>query len=313
MDFLKDIISKLPFPIAITIGAIILFAWIIKEYHGWRNYGQVFRNKFFIGVVIAIIIITVSITSISFMLKESAENRKTIAVDIYQIGEANYGIDILKYLILTINETQQGKSLHFRFFDRQNSDIINFINTKEKNYNHVLTLLKKIHVKQTKSSRKSVAIAFVPFSLYSNLFSVATDGYGVISTFDWNFPEFQPPSVYEYMFYSLSKTALVSASFKSGIPIKYHEKYATYGCIFDYKYEKRDIRNEIYQPSICDFHKKAIVDNFGQSMLNDIQHILSFSWFRNENVLKDLKELHEYQFFDSTLTKSNKQNKGLTW
>lgn len=64
------------------------------------------------------------------------------------------------------------------------------------------------------------------------------------------------------------------------------------------------------QPTICDFHKKAIFENFGQSMLNDAQHILSFSWLKSENVVKNLKELYDYQFLDSTITQSIKQNKG---
>jgi len=58
MEVINKIIDKLPFPIIIALGIIIVAMWIIKQFHGWDNYQKVFKNKIFILVCLLVAFVT---------------------------------------------------------------------------------------------------------------------------------------------------------------------------------------------------------------------------------------------------------------
>ncbi len=69
MDVIKRIINKLPFPVILALGIIIITAWIIKQYYGWKNYGNIFHNKLFIAISIICLFNLASYYSVRFTFK----------------------------------------------------------------------------------------------------------------------------------------------------------------------------------------------------------------------------------------------------
>lgn len=55
MEVLKKIIDKLPFPIIVALAIIILAMWTIRQFYGWDNYQNVFRNKIFLSICVIVV------------------------------------------------------------------------------------------------------------------------------------------------------------------------------------------------------------------------------------------------------------------
>ncbi|MGA7878685.1 MAG: NACHT domain-containing protein, partial [Desulfoferrobacter sp.] len=50
MEIIRKLLEKLPFPVIAGAGIVVIAAWIIREYHGWPTYQNVFHNPLFIGI-----------------------------------------------------------------------------------------------------------------------------------------------------------------------------------------------------------------------------------------------------------------------
>jgi len=231
------------------------------------------------------------------------KEHQPIIVHIYQFGEMNYNTNILKYLLQTVNVSQKNNSFNFRLYDPFNLDDEQ-LNKAERNYDYVLNHMKHIYEKNSELlTINQLCVGLVPFRLYSNLFAAWNDYYSVITTYDWNFKAYKPPTVYEYIIHEILKVSIASSvrpvkplnTAKIFYPIKMHDVGANFGCIFDYHYEKLSIRHQIIEPVICTKHTKQIVENFGSNVMSDIQFILSFKWL--DNKIKDnLFKLYDFSF-----------------
>jgi len=232
--------------------------------------------------------------------KEIIERETQLKVDIYQFGDLNYNPNILKYILLTLNGTQPYSSYKFVLHDTEDLDM-NFINKLKQNfdYENNFAMIIKLYLRlKDKLSKNNLAIALVNIQLFSNLFSSASRFYvSVISTYDWNFEIYKPPTVYEYIVHMIILNSLLSSTSKSKeFPIKAHKHGETCGCVFDYNYEKLNIRNQIYNPILCDEHKNIIIKNFDKKMLEDTQFLLSLNIFKDDKIKKDLKKLYDFSF-----------------
>jgi len=235
---------------------------------------------------------------------KSTQENQPIIVHIYQFGDMNYNTNILKYLLQSVNVSQNNNSFNFRLYDPLTLDHEQ-LNKAERNYDYVLDHLEQMSERNKDLlSINQICVALVPFRLYSNLFAAWRDYYAVITTYDWNFKAYTPPTVYEYIIHEILQVSLsssvrpISSSEKKRellYPIKMHDVGANFGCIFDYHYEKLSIRHQIIEPVICSKHKKQIVDNFGSDVMLDIELIFSFNWL-DDKIKNNLLNMYNFSF-----------------
>jgi len=90
MDVIKRIIDALPFPIIIAIGVVLLSAWILKQYHGWENYQNVFQNRIFVVVIIFSLFNIGAYYATIFSLKYIEVERRVNLIEPLKIGISDF-------------------------------------------------------------------------------------------------------------------------------------------------------------------------------------------------------------------------------
>lgn len=90
MDVIERIINKLPFPVIVTLGIIIISGWIIKEYYGWQNYGDVFRYNLFIAILVLCISVLASYYAVVFMFKFIESKKSPLSLNGFVIAVSDF-------------------------------------------------------------------------------------------------------------------------------------------------------------------------------------------------------------------------------
>jgi len=193
-----------------------------------------------------------------------------IQVAIHQFGNLNYSSLALKYIFGEVNK--QCNIFNFKVFDEK-SVPATYEDDSKKNYDSIFNLI-SIH---PQNKANNISLGFVPYRLYKNIFSITTRKSSVISTIDIDSKEFNPNydplMLYKYIILFSIKNAL-SVTYD----LKIHNPGVSHTCIFDYKRQKQEIINNIYNSFICEDHKRKIIAKCGQKALDEAMQILSFKW-----------------------------------
>lgn len=223
----------------------------------------------------SIFIISIIVTVELAIAYNAIQNKiSKINVNVYQIDSPNFKQAALKYCLQEIN-----KESSFQFIYKTETDIVN-TTSNDVHSNQIFLLMHNLE----NYNKSEINIALISKMLFtnsaSNLFAVCSQNEAIVSTYDWNFSEYQSVSIYKYIITEMIEVVLVSSTKNKVKPIKFHSTNSTLGCVFDYNYNKNEIIQSILSPNICDEHKKLIEENYGEKGLKDVLTIFKFDWLK---------------------------------
>ncbi len=203
-----------------------------------------------------------------------------IKIGIFFLSEPNFDENALKFMLLSLNKTQDHFQFEFPEIDEKKYPIqssgpsflrtINPIYLKKDN---LYDLFPKI---KTKCNSENYYVGIMNVGIESNLFWDCRDNAAIITTDAWE-RLFAPPSVFEYLIHSIIAAIVQMASETEGSKlINSHRE--TKGCLLDYTYFKEDYKVKIPLGNICDECTKQIMDILGKDYLMSIQKMVSRDW-----------------------------------
>jgi hypothetical protein len=185
----------------------------------------------------------------------------------------------LKYFILSLNKLQS--SYEF-FFPDSNSYAFTKSVCRNKTCNSDLEAFAEI---SGIIADYHIAIITIPFD--NDDFSSADNKTAVITTVGWE-KYFSPPSLFEFILYGIFDSLIYSDLLPGQSDedndeegINYNSHADTWGCISDFTRDKFDSRIDIILGYICDEHKEAIREYYGEFYLKEITQILERKWIGN--------------------------------
>jgi hypothetical protein len=185
----------------------------------------------------------------------------------------------LKYFILSLNKLQS--SYEFFFPDSDSYAFTQSVCLYETCNSELETFVKNSRI----IADYHIAIITIPFD--NDYFSRADNKTAVITTVGWE-KYFSPPSLFEFILFSIIDSLIYSDLLpgeseedngEEGINYESHDD--TWGCISDFTGDKFDSRIDIILGYICDEHKEAIREYYGELYLQEITQILERKWIGN--------------------------------
>jgi hypothetical protein len=188
-----------------------------------------------------------------------------ILVNVYLASHQNIDVLGFKYVILSLNNHQN--LFEFCFPDVEEQLTSSNEVSKVDLVNFCKSTINLVNIEA------SYHIFLIRQKITGNYFSVCEENIAIITTDKWE-KYFSPPSVFEYIIDSMIANILVMNSEND---ILFHSN--TFGCIWDYKRLKSQIRANIILGYICDHDKNKIIRKYGEEYFNQIQNIVSQKWF----------------------------------
>lgn len=214
-----------------------------------------------------------------YLLPKSVTNIKLVF-----LTEPDFDKYAFVYIVYELNKRQ--KYWHFDIkFDEFNE---NSLTTKQREQ-YVSHPNKSLWCAKLLAKNEPL-IAITTEPLGPDFFFQNQDKVSVISTYKWD--EFSPPSVYEYLAYSMLEQSILIHlnSHRKGLPRgAYEVSKSAYGDLFQYVPERMAIKAFILATHLSPKGEQLLLNCFGFAYLRTCSELLTLEWLRSDDVQENLR------------------------
>jgi hypothetical protein len=244
------------------------------------RYLRIFWKK----AVLLIVIIAITFPIVLYFSPKKVSN-----IRIKLLSRADFNLNAFVYLLYELNKLQ--KNWYFEVdFDPFDEKILS---SKERELCAGGT--KNLCYAETISDGQ-LFIGITSNGLGRDFFWQNRNKVSVISTFGWK--NFSPPSVYEYLIYSIiTQSILIHLNTHcEGLPVNaFKQSRVAYGDLFQFLPRRNAIRANILAAHLNYYAEELLLNCFGAEYMSICSQLLTMEWLHSERILNNLKNVYKVE------------------